>query len=212
VHVAKADELNGSAVEETSAQVLASETATQSKAQVIISGRQDQSVTAVTSANAEDRLIGGQAQGSIPAPGFFIRTESTPPSPSLPGQPNRVGPQMETLADANPVTHRHEEGVAAESLATLSSDHEIQAGPVLLGTILPVDFSGLEASVRDFFEQLDQLGLTLTAGQVDVLFSAGVVSVAAAVALEIARRQRQPVVQPVLVRGRGRLPYSSVHP
>jgi len=116
---------------------------------------------------------------------------------------------MSQPAGPSPWIQLRQTSLEAESLSALSSEHDLAARPELLAGILPVDFSGLESSVRDFFEQIDQLGLTLTESQVNVLFSSGIVVVAAAVAVEITRRQLQPSAPPALAaRGHGRLPYS----
>jgi hypothetical protein len=78
----------------------------------------------------------------------------------------------------------------------------------VLTNILPANFSGLESAIKDFFEEIDQVGLQLSESQVSLLFSTSVMAAAAALALEVARRKLQPrAVTPALGRA-GSIPYS----
>jgi hypothetical protein len=77
----------------------------------------------------------------------------------------------------------------------------------LVTNILPFDFSSLETSVRDFFDQLDQFGLKLSENHVSLLFSSGIAAAAATLALEFARRKIQALHMPTLERA-DLIPYS----
>jgi len=150
----------------------------------------------------------------ITAPGAGARDNRVPgPQPSpVSAQYDRAEPAVNRPVGLSPWIPLRRTSVEAESLSALSPEQDLAARPELLAGILPVDFSvdfsGLESSVKNFFDQIDQLGLTLTESQVNVLFSSGIVAAAATVAVEITRRQLQPSVQPALARGHGRLPYS----
>lgn len=60
--------------------------------------------------------------------------------------------------------------------------------------IFPLDSSTLQLSIKDFFDQMDQLGKYLSESQIDSLYSIGILATAAMVAVEITRRQFRPAV------------------
>jgi hypothetical protein len=60
---------------------------------------------------------------------------------------------------------------------------------MLLTNIFSLDASTLGSSIKDFFDQIDQLGLRLSDEQVDLLYSVGMTAAAAVAAFELARRQ-----------------------
>jgi hypothetical protein len=61
-------------------------------------------------------------------------------------------------------------------------------GVPLLGT-LPVDVSALDASIKNFFAQVEEIGEQLSSHRLDLWISVGVMVAGTAVAVEIARRQ-----------------------
>jgi hypothetical protein len=64
-----------------------------------------------------------------------------------------------------------------------------------------VDLANLEASVQDFFDEIAQLNQGLSTSKNDVLYALGIMTVAAAVAVEIVRVQVHPAVAAIPVRG-----------
>jgi hypothetical protein len=150
----------------------------------------------------------GHVLGSVPARG--MREDHAPGLQigQIVAHHSRVEPDMERVAGIAPWMQGGQTTFAAESLSPMSSAWTLPAYAAFLSEVLPVDFAALESSIKDFFDQIDQLGLTLTESQVDALFTTGMVAVAAAVAAEISRRSFQPSAAPVLALGRCRLPYS----
>jgi hypothetical protein len=85
-------------------------------------------------------------------------------------------------------------GDAVEQLSTDAGDAEIvelqYSGP--LANVLPFDLSALEADVKNFFEQMDDLVVSLGETPIELLLPSGLLAVATAIAVEIARRQTHP--------------------
>jgi hypothetical protein len=94
-----------------------------------------------------------------------------------------------------------------EMLASSELEPGFWSSATLVTNILPFDFSSLETSVHDFFDQLDQFGLKLSENHVSLLFSSGIVAAAATLALEFARRRIQALPMPTLERA-DLIPYS----
>jgi hypothetical protein len=202
------EETGDGVIDETPAQLTAANAA-QAPSRTPVTGslgKTDQSVPQPSAHNPEERSLLAQAgQSAGAASGIFLREDGAPPITSRRAQANGVGLEVgpPAIVSGWPAALN---GPATESL--VSAEGELPASPGLLATVLPVDFSGLEASVKDFFDQIEQLGLTMTASQADLLFSTGMVAVAAAVAAEITRRRLQVPAAPALPRGHGSLPYS----
>jgi hypothetical protein len=95
--------------------------------------------------------------------------------------------------------------VTAESASMAEAVLPVQA--TLLTDILPMDLTGLESSMRAFFDQLDGFGTTVAEHRIDLLFTTGVLVATSAVALEVARRQLKPATKRVAL-GRDSIPYS----
>src|SRR5271166_5037026 len=73
--------------------------------------------------------------------------------------------------------------------------------------LLTFEFTTLETSIKDFFDQMDRLGKEISKNQIDLLYASGVVAVGAMLACEIARRKLQnPECPPVPFLARS-LPY-----
>jgi hypothetical protein len=152
--------------------------------------------------------VSGRAAGQVKgiAPGLAVHNDQAPGLhvSHIVGQQQRVDPNLKPAAGVAPGMQT---GQTLET-ETPSVAAALPAYAALLSDVLPVDFSTLESSIKEFFDQIDQLGLTLTEGQIDLLFTSGIVAVGAAVALEFSRRQLQPSGLPALPPGHGRLPYS----
>ena len=69
---------------------------------------------------------------------------------------------------------------------------------MFLSDSLPVDASLLESAIRDFFDRLGELGLSLSESQIDLLYCSALLTVATAVALEIVRRKATRPAMPAL--------------
>jgi hypothetical protein len=70
-------------------------------------------------------------------------------------------------------------------------DFALPSSSLLLSTVLPIDVAAMQSSVKDFFDQIDKLGVRLSEGQIDLLYSTGLMTAATVLALEIVRRQRR---------------------
>jgi hypothetical protein len=95
-----------------------------------------------------------------------------------------------------------------EQLSSLAIEETFSSSSVPLTNILPFDFSALELSIKDFFDQIDQCGVKLSVSQVDLLFSSGIMAVAAAIALEIGRRKIHAANPALPLQREGSIPYS----
>jgi hypothetical protein len=81
----------------------------------------------------------------------------------------------------------------------------------LLTDILPVDFSGLDTTIREFLEPVERLGQTLIEGHVDLVFAAGLLAVGSVVVVGMVRRRLQPVAaRASLIVERESIPYSDL--
>ncbi len=78
----------------------------------------------------------------------------------------------------------------------------------MVTSVMPFDIASLETSIKDFFDQVNQAGLKLSAGHVNFLFSAGVVAVAAALAFELSRRKSSTPAQAPALELASTIPYS----
>ena len=136
------------------------------------------------------------------------------PGPAMPGTPVAAQPSQELRAWAavvlSPVSHKGSETpVTAAGPVVFPSDFDaVQPSASLLTDILPFDFSSLDLSIRDFFSKIDQLGLKLSENHMDLLFSTGIMAVAASLALEMARRKIQTPVPALNLQRAGSIPYS----
>jgi hypothetical protein len=79
---------------------------------------------------------------------------------------------------------------------------------MLTGPVATADASKLPLSINDFFDKIDQLGMSLSDDEVDLLYAVGILAAAAGVAGEIIYRQIRSA-RPALVCGRGPIPYST---
>jgi hypothetical protein len=123
--------------------------------------------------------------------------EECPPAalPAFPALPPGPETRRVTLAPLEPLAP----SVFESALASSSG---------LLTNVLPIDFSSLESSIKSFFDQIDHMGVQLSRGQANLLFSSGIMAIAAALALQLARRKMQPPVEAVALQREGSIPYS----
>jgi hypothetical protein len=160
-----------------------------------------------------------KANSNLPIPGKDDRLTSSPidtirstaaekPPLSLQGYVSEprsaAAPTPEALALA--LQRASLAGTVNEAAAYLSSAEE-PACP-LLTSIVPFDFAALEVSIKDFFNQINQAGLKLSENHVNLLFSSGMVAVAATLALEISRRKTTALAQAPALDHAGSIPYS----
>jgi hypothetical protein len=113
-----------------------------------------------------------------------------------PQRPERVVTASDPTGDAT----------GTETLFPAYAEAVLPAAAALLTDILPMDFSALESSICAFFEQIESFGSNLGEKSFDLWTSAGIL-LAAAVALEVARRQIKPAT-PSFTPGRQSIPYS----
>jgi hypothetical protein len=78
---------------------------------------------------------------------------------------------------------------------------------MLVANIFPHEASNLGSSIKDFFERVDQLGHKLSDEHYDLLYSVGITTAAAVVALELARRRVRRKTH-LLTPRLGTIPYS----
>lgn len=98
--------------------------------------------------------------------------------------------------------------VTVPPLAPVVAEPTFAPAAGVLSSMLPLDLSALESSVKAFFDKLDTLGFKLSATQVDLLFSSGIIAVAATIAAEITRRKVRAPVPALTPRRPGSIPYS----
>ncbi len=96
----------------------------------------------------------------------------------------------------------------AQPLAQAVADFAVAPYGILAVNMVNLDSTALCSSIKDFFEQIEQLGITLSENQIDFLYSTGIVVAATGLALEIVRRKVRPPT-PALVYGRSPIPYST---
>jgi hypothetical protein len=99
-------------------------------------------------------------------------------------------------------------GTADMSDAFLGSGEETASACPLLTGVLPFDFASLEVSIQDFFSQINQAGIKLSESLANLLFSSGVLAVAATLAVEISRRKTAALAQVPALDYVSAIPYS----
>lgn len=99
-------------------------------------------------------------------------------------------------------------GTADGAVSFAPSDENAEAPCPLLTSVLPIDFASLEASIKEFFSQIDAAGLKLSGQHVNYLFSTGILAVAATLAVEVSRRQTGALAQAPALDCTTSIPYS----
>jgi hypothetical protein len=180
----------------------------------------DQSAVVVPNAAAisgaaarEDRLAvaplaqtqPGNGAGSAPAPAAQLVYDSSERSSGQEGSAAAMPANQARLDRPEP---RLSSGGLIETLSPSVFESALTASAALVTNVLPVDFASLESSIKSFFDDIDRLGVKLSESHVNLLFSSGMMAVAATLALEIARRRMQPSVPAVTLQREGSIPYS----
>jgi hypothetical protein len=98
-------------------------------------------------------------------------------------------------------------GKPAKPLVSKATEFASSPPSMVLANIPPLDVRALQFSIKDFFDQIDKLGITLSEKQINLLYGLGIMAVATVLALELVRRQARPA-PPALAPGQGSIPYS----
>jgi hypothetical protein len=155
--------------------------------------------------------LAADARAAMTAPYAGIRDDNAafmPPGVRLTSEHNiPTGPNMEGAGALNPGNSMMQNGADASLLSTYA-DAFVPGHSTVLSDSLPVDVAALESAIREFFAHFD-IFANMTEGESQFI-SAGIVVVAGAMAVEIARRRLQRRTTPAFVGSRETVPYSDV--
>jgi hypothetical protein len=140
-------------------------------------------------------------QGEEPRSPTTVRPAAAPPS--------QVRQNLDDPTDAPAVPEVNDGARTQDRAADAHSSNQPRTlSTAALTNVLAIDVMALESSIDAFFQSIERVGQSLAENRTNVFYTAGMIGLAAAVAIEFSRRKSQPT-GPSLVPERGTgIPFS----